>query len=156
MTCGWICYSKMQTTIKASYRHIITLFSSTSSQRSKKTKLTPQPLDKMDVFSKVKKNPKNKEQNHLETKLQGIKLNLVHSLLSQSPEKRLSPFSSAVSDTIWRGDESPQNSQLLTPQIFQTEAAQIKPIPSCQMTNNNRKMTKLQKITGWTGRKGEK
>lgn len=50
----------MQTTIKVSYRHIITLFSSTSSQRSKTTKLTLWPLDKMDVFSKVEKPQKLK------------------------------------------------------------------------------------------------
>lgn len=51
--------------------YIITLFSSTYFQRYKKTKLTLQAFDKMDVFSKVKKKPKNqtKEQNHLETNL---------------------------------------------------------------------------------------
>lgn len=36
----------------------------------------------MDVFSKVKKTPQSKEQNHLETKLQGINLNLAQSSLS--------------------------------------------------------------------------
>lgn len=102
MTCGWICYNKMQTMTKASYRHIITLFSSTPFRSSQKTKLTLQPFDKMDVFSKAKKKPqKTKEQNHLETKLQAINLNLVCSPLSQSPEALCTPpFTSAVSDAI--------------------------------------------------------